>query len=279
MGKGRLFKLHKQEIIAGKGVITSNHPEASSAGVEMYAKGGNAFDAAIASLFALTVVEPMMVSVFGAGFFVVRDGETGKVETLDNYAVAPFAAHDRIYEMVKERLPGMDIFETVGRKNITGPLAVATPGTLKAWEHVNRKYGALSFKTVIQPAIRLAREGYRSSHYMEFILSLGIDDMKKFPETAKTYLPEGKPVKPGTLITLPEYAESLELIAKKGSDAMYNGELGKAVVDYMEDNGGILTARDLREYQLIERKPVTGTYRDDYELYAMAPGSSGGTHI
>ena len=158
-------------------------------------------------------------------------------------------------------------------------MAVATPGTLKAWEHVNRKYGALSFKTVIQPAIRLAREGYRSSHYMEFILSLGIDDMKKFPETAKTYLPEGKPVKPGTLITLPEYAESLELIAKKGSDAMYNGELGKAVVDYMEDNGGILTARDLREYQLIERKPVTGTYRDDYELYAMAPGSSGGTHI
>jgi len=279
VGKGRLFKLHKQEIIAGKGVITSNHPQASAAGAEMYAKDGNAFDAAIASLFALTVVEPMMVSVCGAGFFVVRDGETGKVETLDNYAVAPYAAHDSMYEMVKERLPGMDIFETVGRKNIAGPLAVATPGTLKAWEHINQKYGALSFKEVIQPAIRLAREGYRTSHYMEYILSLGIEDMKKYPETAKTYLPEGNPVKPGTLITLPEYAESLELIARQGSDAMYNGELGKAIVDYMEENGGVLTAKDLRDYKLIERKPVTGTYRDDYELYAMAPGSSGGTHI
>lgn len=279
VGKEQIFKLHKQEVIAGKGVITSNHPQASAAGAEMYAKEGNAFDAAVASLFALTVVEPMMVSVFGAGFFVVRDGKTGRVETLDNYAVAPFAAHDSMYEMVKERLPGMDIFETVGRKNLAGPLAVATPGTLKAWEHINKKYGALSFKEVIQPAIRLARDGYRSSHYMEYIVSVCVDDMKRYPETAKTYMPEGKPVKPGTVITLPEYAESLELIAKKGSDVMYNSELGKAIVDYMEDNEGILTARDLHDYKLIERNPVTGTYRDDYELYAMAPGSSGGTHI
>ena len=117
MVKGTRFSLHKEEVIASRGVISTNHPLASAAGVEAYGHGGNAFDAAIASLFALTVVEPMMVSVFGAGFFVVRDGNTGKVETIDNYAVAPFAATDDMYEMVKERKPGQNIFEIVGRKN------------------------------------------------------------------------------------------------------------------------------------------------------------------
>ncbi len=279
MGKWLNFKLHKQEIIAGKGVIASNHPLASSAGVEMYAHGGNAFDAAIATLFALTVVEPMMVSVFGAGFFVIRDAETGRIETIDNYAVAPLAASDTMYEMVKERKPGQNIFETGGRKNLAGPLAVATPGTLKAWEYVNRHYGELDLATVMAPAIRLARNGYRSSVYMSHVVDLCKEEMAKHPETAKTYLPHGKPVKPDTFIKLPEYADTLQKIAKKGSDILYNGEIGAEIAGYMEEAHGIITKRDLEEYKLIMREPVHGTYRNDYDIYAMAPGSSGGTHI
>ena len=277
--KGLKFELHKQEITAGKGVITTNHPLASAAGAEMYAQDGNAFDAAIASLFALTVVEPMMVSVFGAGFFVVRDAETERVETIDNYAVAPLAATDTMYKMVKERKPGQNIFETVGRKNLVGPLAVATPGTLKAWEYINKHYGNLDLDTVMEPAIRLARYGYRSSPFMNFIVDFYKEDMSKYPETAKTYLPENKPIKPRTHITLPDYADTLRKIARKGSDILYKGEIGKAIADYMEETGGILTTKDLNEYSLIRRDPVQGTYRNDYEIYAMAPGSSGGTHI
>ncbi len=274
-----MFSLHKQEVVAGRGVVSTNHPLASSAGLEMYARGGNAFDAAIASLFALTVVEPMMVSVCGAGFFVVRDGKTGKVETIDNYAVAPFAATDTMYEMVKERKPGQDIFETVGRKNMVGPLAVATPGTLMAWEYITKKYGELGFSVVISPAVRLAREGYLSSHFMSYIVDLVKEDLAGFPETAKTFLPKGKVITPGSRVVMPEYAETLEMIAKGGSNVLYKGEVGKQIVEYMEENGGLITSRDLREYELTMRDPVKGGYRDDYELYAMAPGSSGGTHI
>jgi len=277
--KGFKFDLHKQEITAGKGVITTNHPLASAAGAEMYAQDGNAFDAVIASLFALTVVEPMMNSVFGAGFFVLRDAETERVETIDNYAVAPLAASDTMYEMVKDRKPGQNIFETVGKKNLVGPLAVATPGTLKAWEYINRHYGNLDLDTVMQPSIRLARYGYRTSPYMNFIVDYCKEDMIKYPVTAKTYMPNGRPVKPGTRITLPRYADTLYNIARRGSDTLYKGEMGEIIADYMEENGGILTTKDLKEYELIKRDPVQGTYRNQYEIYAMAPGSSGGTHI
>jgi gamma-glutamyltranspeptidase/glutathione hydrolase len=130
------FETYKQGVIASRGVITSNHPLASMAGAEMMAKGGNAFDAAVATLFALSVVEPMMVGVFGAGFFVIRNGETGRIETIDNYAKAPQAATEDMYTPVEVRQPGQNIFETVGQENMVGYLAVGTPGTLKAWEHV-----------------------------------------------------------------------------------------------------------------------------------------------
>ncbi len=142
------FETHKREVVASRGVVVANHPLASSAGASMLAHGGNSFDAAVASLFALTVVEPMMVSVFGAGFFVMREGKTGRIETLDNYAVAPMAATEDMYTPVAKRLPGQNIFETVGRENLAGHLSVATPGTLKAWESVVEKYGSLSLTEV-----------------------------------------------------------------------------------------------------------------------------------
>ena len=271
--------LHKQEVVAGKGVITTNHPLASAAGLEIYAQDGNAFDAAIASLFALTVVEPMMVSIFGAGFFMIREAKSRKVETIDNYAVAPLEATDSMYEIVKDRKPGQNIFETVGKKNLLGSLAVATPGTLKAWEYVNEHYGNLDLKEVIAPAIQLARRGYKSSPFMNYITGYFKEDLKKFPVTAKTYLPTGTPVKTGTHIKLPEYAETLEKIADKGSKILYSGEIGKEIIEHLSESGGILSMRDLQDYNLIMRAPLHGTYREDYEVFAMAPGSSGGTHI
>jgi len=273
------FSLHKEEIVAGRGVITSNHPLASAAGIEMYSQGGNAFDAAIASLFALTVVVPASVSIFGAGYFVVRASNTGKIETIDNYAVAPLKATEDMYEIVKERQPGQDIFETVGRKNIVGPLAVATPGTLKAWEYVNERYGELDFQTVIAPAIRLARNGYRPSPLMTFSIEHNKPSIAASPATAKTFLPGGKPVDLSTKIVMPEYADTLMKISENGSDSLYCGEVGQDVVKFMEENHGLITMEDLAGYRLVMREPVKGVYREDYEIYSMAPSSSGGTHI
>ncbi|MGD2201042.1 MAG: gamma-glutamyltransferase [Candidatus Bathyarchaeota archaeon] len=259
--------------------MATNHPLASAAGVEIMARGGNAFDAAVASLFALTVVEPMMVSVFGAGFFVIRDGKTGRIETIDNYAVAPKAATEDMYRMVDERKPGQNIFETVGRENMVGHLAVATPGTLKAWDHVVERYGVLRLGDVMAPAIRLAWGGYRASPYLTSIVEQLYDELARFPESSETFLPGGRPLKPGDKVVMPEYAQILKEIAREGSDALYRGAVGRAIVDDIEENGGILTAGDLADYELIMRDPVKGGYRGDYEIYSMAPGSSGGTHI
>jgi gamma-glutamyltranspeptidase/glutathione hydrolase len=275
----RYLKTFKQEAVGSRGVVVTNHPLASSAGLETLAKGGNAFDAAVASLFALTVAEPMMVSVFGAGFFVYRDGDTGEISTLDNYAVAPRAATETMYTPVKERRPDQYIFETVGRRNMIGHLAVATPGTLKAWEHVQKTHGSLKFGEVTAPAIRLARDGYRATPYLCFNVENMVNDLRLHEDTAKTFIPGGRPLRPGDKVTMPEYADTLEDITRHGSGYLYGGELGKAVVDDMEANGGILTMEDLRGYELTEKPPVHGVYRDRYAVYSMAPGSSGGTHI
>ena len=275
----RYLKTFKQEAVGDKGVVVTNHPLASMAGLETLALGGNAFDAAVASLFALTVAEPMMVSVFGAGFFVYRDGRTEEISTLDNYAVAPLAARDDMYTLVKDRRPDQYIFETEGRKNMVGHLSVAIPGTLKAWEHVQSNHGALSLGEIAAPALRLARGGYRATPYLAFCVETARSDLALYEDTAKTFLPEGKPLEPGDPVKMPDYADTLEKIAKKGSRVLYGGELGKAIVDDVEENGGILAMEDLQGYELVEREPVTGTYRDRYTVYSMAPGSSGGTHI
>ncbi|HUV34478.1 MAG TPA: gamma-glutamyltransferase [Candidatus Desulfaltia sp.] len=275
----RYLKTIKREVAASRGVVVTNHPLASAAGVQVMAGGGNAFDVAVASLFALTVVEPMMVSMFGAGFFVYRDGGTGEVSTLDDYAVAPKAAEENMYTPVKDRKPDQYIFETVGRRNMVGHLSVAVPGALKGWEHVLRKHGSLSLREVMAPAIRLAREGYRATPYLAYLVEYNRRDLALFEDTAKIFLPGGKPIRAGDLVVMPGYAETLEVVSRKGSDHLYRGNLGRAVVDDIEENGGILAMEDLAEYRLHEKPPVTGTYRGRYRVASMAPGSSGGTHI
>src|SRR6266542_3464761 len=117
---------YKREVIASQAVVASNHPLASAAGAEVLSSGGNAIDAAVATLFALSVVEPMMVSPFGAGFFMIRDGRTGDVTFLDDYAVVPFAATPDMYDPV----PGDPDYATTDGANDIGYRAVATPGAL-----------------------------------------------------------------------------------------------------------------------------------------------------
>ncbi len=275
----RYHKTLKQEVTASRGVVVTNHPLASAAGIEVMASGGNAYDAAVASLFALTVVEPMMVSIFGAGYFITRDAKTGNITTIDNYAVAPAAASENMYTPVMDRRPDQYIFETVGRRNIVGHLSVAVPGALKGWEHIQMRHGRLSLREVIAPAIRLANEGYRATSYLAYLTEYTKKDLALYEETAKTFLPGGAPLKAGDHVRMPEYAQTLEAVAKKRSGHLYGGELGKAVVDDMEENGGLLSIHDLTGYEVHEAPPVTGTYRDRYTIASIPPGSSGGTHI
>jgi len=273
------FSLRKRAAIASRGMVVSNHPLASLAGAEMLVKGGTAMDAAVATLCALTVVEPMMVSVFGAGFFTIRLGASGEIFTIDNYAVAPQAATEDLYEPVTPREPGQSLFETVGQKNTVGYLSVAVPGAMKAWEHVVHRFGSLPLEEVMQPAIRYAREGFRASEYLVWCIHDSLDDLARFPATAEVFLPQGKPPQLHQRIRRDDYATTLEKIARRGARVLYDGEIADAVIDDLQAHGGILTKDDLSRYTVKYREPVQGTYRDHYDVISTAPVSSGGVHI
>jgi gamma-glutamyltranspeptidase/glutathione hydrolase len=273
---GTTFDLHKREAVASRGMVASNHPLASAAGVEMLALGGNAFDAAVATAFALSVVEPMMVGPFGAGFVNIHHGATGESTVIDNYAIAPRGAAPDLFEPVSDHWP--DYLETVGRKNKLGYLAVGVPGNLKAWCEISGRYGRLGLDTLVQPAIRYARRGYPASRYLVDCIRDSRNDIARFDATAAVFLPAGAPPAPGDAIVMEDLAVSLELIAAQGADALYDGPLGAAVAGDMAARGGLITQQDLREYETHERAPVRGTYRG-YEIVSTPPTSSGGTHI
>lgn len=269
--RGRTWK---REVVASDGVVSSNHPMASAAGVELLAGGGNAIDAAVGTLFALTVVEPMMVTPFGAGFFLVRDGRTGETAAIDNYALVPLAAHETMYRAI----PGSLDYETEGKENDVGYRAIATPGNLKGWAHALARFGTMPLARVMAPAIRFAELGFPASAYMVNWLRREHAAVARFPATAAQFLPGGVPPAVGQAIVRTDYARTLRQIAEEGPETMYTGDLARRIVADMERNGGLITMDDLAAYSLHERTPVRGTYRG-HEIVSMCPPSSGGTHI
>jgi len=263
----------KQPAAAAKGMVTSNHPLASLAGNEILIQGGNAVDAAIGTMFALSVVEPMMTTIFGAGFINIRLAD-GTCTTIDNYATVPGGARADMFEPI----PGNLDNDVVGDLNSTGYLAVATGGTLLGWATAVEKYGRLSLAEVMAPAIRFARQGFRVSPYLSQLIQMERDNLSRFPASAEVFLPGGNVPAVNDRIVRTDYANTLEAIAQHGPDYLYRGPLGEAIVADMARNGGLITKDDLEDYRIYERPPVRGTYRG-YEIVSMGPTSSGGTHI
>lgn len=263
----------KQPAIASKGMVTSNHPLASLAGNELLVLGGNAVDAAIGTMFALSVVEPMMTSIFGAGFVTIRLAD-GTCTTIDNYATVPGRATPDMFEPIPDNLDN----DVVGALNATGYLAVATPGTLLGWATAIERYGRLTLAEVMAPAIRFARHGFRVSPYLRQIIEMEADNLRRYPASAAVFLPGDQLPAVNSRLVRRDYADTLEAIAQHGPAYLYDGPLGRAVVDDMAANGGLLSMDDLRGYRVIERPPVRGTYRG-YDIVSMGPVSSGGAHI
>ncbi|MDI3341657.1 MAG: gamma-glutamyltransferase [Sphaerobacter sp.] len=263
----------KQEAIAARGMVTSNHPLASLAGTEMLLLGGNAVDAAIATMFALSVVEPMMTTIFGAGFITIRLAD-GRITTIDNYATVPLAAREDMFTPI----PGSLDNDVEGRLNDVGYLAVATGGTLLGWATAVERYGRLPLSVVVAPAVRFARHGFRVSPYLHEMIRTCEADLRRFPASAEVFLPGGRPAPVGSTLRRLDYADTLERVGAEGPDYLYRGPLGEAIVADMARNGGLITMEDLAEYRVYEREPVRGTYRG-YEIVSMAPASSGGAHI
>jgi gamma-glutamyltranspeptidase / glutathione hydrolase len=270
-----VFECEKQPASASRGMVVSNHPLASAAGVEMLAAGGNAVDAAIATLFALTVVEPMMVGIIGGGMAHVRLAD-GSHRFIDGQSTVPLAVKPDTYTSK----PGSphDVFDTVGEENLNGPKAVAVPGSLKAWCETLARFGTMSLADVMQPAIKHAARGFVVTPYLHECISDGAAEMRKDKPISAIYLPNGVPLKPGERVVQSEYAETLSYIAQHGPDALYNGLLGNVLVDYMKTRGGFIAHEDLKTYKTVERQPIRADYRG-WRIMGPPPPAASGVHI
>lgn len=250
-------------------MVVSNHPLASAAGAEMLAAGGNAVDAAIATLFTLTVVEPMMVGIIGGGMAHIRLAD-GSHRFIDGQSTVPAAVRPDTYTSK----PGSahDVFDTVGDENLNGPKAVAVPGSLKAWCETLQRFGTMSLADVMQPAIKHASRGYAATPYLHECISDGAEEMLKDKAISAIYLPDGAPLKAGERVVQSEYAETLKSISQHGEAALYQGPLGDILVDYMKANGGFITREDLTAYKTVERQPIRADYRGWEILGPPPPG-------
>src|SRR5262245_23712644 len=199
------FECKKQPAAGSRGMVVSNHPLASSAGAEMLAAGGNAVDAAIATLFALTVVEPMMVGIIGGGMTHIRLAD-GSHRFIDGQSTVPSAVRPDTYTSK----PGSahEVLDTVGDENLTGPKAVAVPGPLTARCETLRRFGTMPLADVIQPAIKHASRGYAATPYLHECIADSAGEMLKDKEISAIYLPDGMPLKPGGHVVQSEYAEA-----------------------------------------------------------------------
>jgi gamma-glutamyltranspeptidase / glutathione hydrolase len=272
---GTTFDCQKQPASGSRGMVVSNHPLASAAGMEMLAAGGNAIDAAIATLFTLTVVEPMMVGIIGGGMAHIRLAD-GSHRFIDGQSTVPLSVRPDTYRSK----PGSahDVFDTVGEENLNGPKAVATPGSLKAWCETLRRFGTMSLADVMQPAIKHASRGFVATPYLHECIVDGAQEMLKDKAISAVYLPDGTPLKAGDRVMPAEYAETLAHISLHGEAALYQGSLGDILVDYMKAHGGFITREDLVSYKTVERAPIRANYRG-WEILGPPPPAASGVHI
>lgn len=247
--------------------IATAHPLATQAGEKILKAGGNAFDAAVAITAVLGVVEPYGSGLGGGGFWLLHRNADGFQVMVDGREKAPGAAHRDLYlDSNGEVIPGA---------SINGPLAAGIPGVPAAMVHIAKKYGRLSLAKSLAPAIQLARNGFDIDKQYRRYAKMRLNILQHFPATAKIFLQNNKIPALGYRLKQTDLANTLESIAKNGGENFYRGALAKQLVNAIKKAGGIWSLDDLKNYKIIEREPVSTTYRD-MKLISAAPPSSGG---
>ena len=251
-------------------VIASQHHLATDAGHEILARGGNAFDAAVAVSAVLSVVEPVSSGLGGGGFFLLHDGKTGRDVMVDARETAPASATPAKYLDAKGELDR--------DKAENGPMSAGIPGLPAGLVHIAKRYGRLPLSVSLAPAIRLARGGFDIYPRMVVNYVERREAMERFAGTRKVYLADGDPPKMGEKLLQPELAHTLELLAKYGNDGFYRGEIARRMVADVNKYGGNWTAADLTGYAVRERAPIRFKYRE-WDIVTAPPPSSGGVAL
>ncbi|MFZ0553312.1 MAG: gamma-glutamyltransferase [Steroidobacteraceae bacterium] len=249
---------------AQHGMVASSNGLASEAGVEIMKAGGNAIDAAVATAFALAVVHPQAGNLGGGGFMLIRlhDGAT---HFIDFREAAPGSATATMYQDASGNvIPGLS---TVGYK------AIGVPGSVKGLVYAEQHFGKLGLARVMAPAIRLATAGYALSFGDANLLGR-VTRLTQFPDSRRIFQNDGKGWHEGDIFRQPELARTLQRI-ERDPDTFYTGTMARQLADFVQQGGGLITAKDLADYRVIDRKPVTGTYRG-LTIISSPPPSSGG---
>src|SRR5438270_2799455 len=253
-----------EPVHAAHAIVVSVHELASRAGVETMQAGGNAIDAAVATGFALAVVHPPAGNIGGGGFMLIRMAD-GKAHFVDYREKAPAAATRDMYLDAQGNV--IEGASEIGYK------AIGVPGSVAGMVYAEQKYGKLTLKQVMAPAIRLAREGYALT--WEEAADMHDRHLAEFPESHRVFQRNGEYYKPAEIFRQPDLARTLERIAAK-PDEFYHGALARELAAAMHKGGGLITADDLAHYEVKEREAIHGTYRG-YEIISSPPPSSGGT--
>ena len=256
-------------VAAQHGMVVSAQHLATRIGVDILKQGGNAVDAAVAVGYALAVVHPCCGNIGGGGFMTIHLAD-GKNLFLDFREKAPLAAMPEMMQSAAGKV-------VKGRSTKTY-LGVGVPGTVMGFDEALKKYGTMKLQQVIAPAIKLANDGYVLQPGDVRILDTSTDFFKQYPNVALTFLDNGQPWKAGQVLKQPQLAATLELIAKNGTRAFYEGPIAAAVVKASEANGGLLTLQDFKAYTVQWERPIECGYHG-YTIYSAPPPSSGGTTI
>jgi gamma-glutamyltranspeptidase/glutathione hydrolase len=260
---------YSSDVSGKNGMVVSASKYASEVGLEILMLGGNAVDAAVATAFALAVTYPQAGNIGGGGFMVIRTKDS-VITSIDFREKAPSAASRNMFLDEKG--------DFVPEKSQVGYLSCGVPGSIAGLLYALDKYGTMTRKEVINPAINLAENGFKIEKEFAESLNYHYDEFSKFPETKRIFTKNGLNYFEGEYFYQKDLAKTLTLIMNEGRDGFYEGTTADLIDEQMKNNEGLITKEDLANYQPVERKVLTSNYKG-YDIFSMAPPSSGGVAL
>ncbi len=253
----------RSEVIAQHGMACTSQPLATQVALDILKAGGNAIDAAIAANAVLGLVEPVSNGIGGDLFAIVWDAKTQKLYGLNASGRSPYnLTYDYFKKHGITRIPAF------------GPLSVSVPGCVDGWSELHKKFGKLAFSDLLKPAINYAKEGFPVTEVIAYYWNSNSRNLQKYPGFKEIYMPNGKAPAKGEVFKNPYLAATLEKIAAGGRDAFYKGEVAQKIADYMKEQGGFLTTRDLADHHSDWVEPISTNYRG-YDVWELPPNGQG----
>ncbi|MGE4003901.1 MAG: gamma-glutamyltransferase family protein, partial [Planctomycetaceae bacterium] len=253
----------RSAVVAKHGIVATSEPLAAQVGLNILRDGGNAVDAAIATNAMLGLVEPMSCGIGGDLFVIYWDAKSRQLYGLNASGRSPFALTRDVFQAKElSQIPNQ------------GPLSWSVPGCVDGWDELRRRFGTMEFSQILAPAINYATDGFPVSELIALSWQGAAGELAKFPDSAKTYLIDGRGPRFGEVFKNPFLAHSYQLIAEQGRNAFYQGEIAHSIVTFSETNGGYFALKDFLEHQSEWVEPVSTNYRG-YDIWQLPPNGQG----